>query len=109
MLQNPNFIEQNKANLAASLQKTIVEILLEKILLAIKQTKAKTVVIGGGVAANSLLRDVFENEITKTGVKLFLPHKKFTTDNAAMIGSVAYFKYLHKQFCDLSVVPFARV
>lgn len=109
MLQNPNFIEQNKANLAASLQKTIVEVLLEKILLAIKQTKVKTVVIGGGVAANSLLRSVFETEITNAGVKLFLPKKKFTTDNAAMIATVAYFKYLQNQFCNLSVVPFARV
>jgi len=109
ILQNPNFIEQNKANLAASLQKTIIEILLDKLLLAIKQTQVKTVVIGGGVAANSLLRRVFETEITKKGIELFLPQKKFTTDNAAMIGTVGYFKYIQQQFCDLSVVPFARV
>lgn len=109
ILQNPNFIEQNKENLAASLQKTIVDILLEKILLAIKQTNVKTVVIGGGVAANSRLRSVFEKEISEKGVKLFLPQKKFTTDNAAMIGTVAFFKYQQKQFCDFTVVPFARI
>jgi N6-L-threonylcarbamoyladenine synthase len=105
---NPEFIEQNKADLAASIQKTIVEILIEKIIIAVKQTGVKDVGIAGGVSANSEVRKRLTEEGEKRGWNVFIPDFQFTTDNAAMIGIVGYFKYLKGDFADQSVVPYAR-
>lgn len=107
--EDPNFIEENKADLAASLQKTIIDILMDKFGKAIKQTKIKTVAIGGGVSANSGVRDAVKVYCERRGIKAFIPKRSFTTDNAAMIAIAGYYKYLDKEFCDISLPPFARV
>lgn len=106
---NPNFIEENKADLAASLQKTIIDILMDKFTKAIKQTGIGTVAIGGGVSANSGVRNAVEEYCKRRAIKTFIPKRIFTTDNAAMIAIAGYFKYLEKDFCDISLTPFARV
>lgn len=106
---NPNFIEENKADLAASLQKTIIDILMDKFTKAIKQTGIGTVAIGGGVSANSGVRNAVEEYCKRRAIKAFIPKRIFTTDNAAMIAIAGYFKYLEKDFCDISLTPFARV
>lgn len=106
---NPNFIEENKSDLAASLQKTIIDILMDKFTKAIKQTGISTVAIGGGVSANSGVRNAVEEYCKRRAIKAFIPKRIFTTDNAAMIAIAGYFKYLEKDFCDISLTPFARV
>ena len=106
---NPNFVEENMADLAASLQKTIIDILMDKFAKAIKQTGIKTVAIGGGVSANSGVRNAVAEYCERRGIKAFIPKRSFTTDNAAMIAIAGYFKYLEKDFCDINLPPFARV
>lgn len=106
---NPNFVEENMADLAASLQKTIIDILMDKFSKAVKETGIKTVAIGGGVSANSGVRSAVDDFCKKRGIKAFIPKRSFTTDNAAMIAIVGYFKYLNNDFCDINLPPFARV
>lgn len=106
---NPDFIEQNKADLAASLQSTIIAILLDKLEKAVKQTGVRTVAIGGGVSANSGVRAVVSDFCQRHGIEAFIPERKFTTDNAAMVAIAGYFKYLDKQFCPYDLAPYARV
>lgn len=106
---NPNFVEENKADLAASLQKTIIDILMDKFGKAIKETGIKTVAIGGGVSANSGVRSAVEEYCKRRGIKAFIPKRSFTTDNAAMIAVAGYFKYLDKDYCSIDLPPFARV
>ncbi|MFI3315544.1 MAG: tRNA (adenosine(37)-N6)-threonylcarbamoyltransferase complex transferase subunit TsaD [Rikenellaceae bacterium] len=106
--ENPNFIEENKADLCASLQHTIIKILMTKLKKAVKQTGITTVAIGGGVSANSGLRDALSAYGAKKGWKVFLPQRKFTTDNAAMIAVSGYFKYQQGKFVDYSVTPMTR-
>lgn len=106
---NPDFIEQNKADLAASLQHTIIEILLGKLRKAVEQTGVKTVAIGGGVSANSGVRQAVADFCSERGLESFIPERAFTTDNAAMVAIAGYYKYLDKQFCAYSEVPYARV
>ncbi|MBE6310408.1 MAG: tRNA (adenosine(37)-N6)-threonylcarbamoyltransferase complex transferase subunit TsaD [Bacteroidales bacterium] len=106
---NPNFVEKNMPDLAASLQKTIIDILMDKFSKAIKQTGIKTVAIGGGVSANSGVRNAVAEYCERRGIKAFIPKRSFTTDNAAMIAIAGYFKYLDKDFCDINLPPFARV
>ena len=106
---NPNFVEENMADLAASLQKTIIDILMDKFAKAIKQTGIKTVAIGGGVSANFGVRNAVAEYCERRGIKAFIPKRAFTTDNAAMIAIAGYFKYLNKDFCDINLPPFARV
>ncbi len=105
---DPDFIEKNKNDLCASIQHTIVKILMKKLSLAVKNLNIKTVAIAGGVSANSAMR----NAIVETGQRLnwktFIPKFEYTTDNAAMIAIAGYFKYLNHDFCGLDVVPFAR-
>lgn len=108
-LKNPNFIEENKADLAASLQKTIIDILMDKFSKAIKMTGIKTVAIGGGVSANSGVRNAVADYCANRGIKAFIPKRSFTTDNAAMIAVAGYFKYIDKKFCGIDETPFARV
>ena len=106
--ENPDFIDQNKADLAASIQKTIVEILMEKLAKAAKATGVKDIAIAGGVSANSLVRSRLVEEGGKRGWNVFIPDFQFTTDNAAMIAIVGYYKYLANDFAGQDVVPYAR-
>ena len=106
---NPDFIEQNKADLAASLQHTIIEILLAKLRKAVGQTGVKTVAIGGGVSANSGVRQAVADFCASHGLEAFIPERAFTTDNAAMVAIAGYYKYLDKKFCAYNEVPYARV
>lgn len=107
--ENPNFIEENKADLAASLQATIIAILLDKLDKAVKQTGVKTVAIGGGVSANSGVRAAVADYCERHHLKAFIPKRAFTTDNAAMVAIAGYYKYLDKDFCPYDAAPFARV
>lgn len=106
---DPDFIEKNKADLAASLQKTIIDILLDKLDKAVKQTGVKTVAIGGGVSANSGVRYAVAQYCTRRGLDAFIPERMFTTDNAAMVAIAGYYKFLDKDFCRYDDVPYARV
>ena len=107
---NPNFIEENQADLAASLQKTIIDILIDKLDKAVKEhPEIKQIAIGGGVSANSGVRDAVAKFCEKRSIKAFIPKRAFTTDNAAMVAIAGYFKYLDKDFCPLDIAPFARV
>ena len=107
--ENPDFIDANRADLAASLQRTIIEILIDKLDKAVKQTGVRTVAIGGGVSANSGVRNAVSAYCEKNGLKAFIPERAFTTDNAAMVAIAGYYKYLDKIFCGYDEVPFARV
>lgn len=107
--EDPDFIEKNKADLCASLQRTIVEILLDKLVKASKETGIKDIAIAGGVSANSGLRDGIVAEGERRGWRTFLPEFKFTTDNAAMIALAGYYRYLDNKFSSLDVAPVARV
>lgn len=107
--KNPDFIEQNKEDLSASLQLTIIEILLGKLRKAVRETGVTEVTIGGGVAANSELRETLQNFAKKYRWTAHIPERKFTTDNAAMIAIAGYFKYLKKEFASQNITPLARM
>ncbi len=107
--QDPDFVTKNQADLAASLQATIIEILLDKLRKAVQQTGVRTVAIGGGVSANSGVRRAVADFCTERNLEAFIPERAFTTDNAAMIAMAGYFKYLDGDFCRYDQVPFARV
>ncbi|MFR9523813.1 MAG: tRNA (adenosine(37)-N6)-threonylcarbamoyltransferase complex transferase subunit TsaD [Rikenellaceae bacterium] len=109
MAENPNFIEENKADLCASLQYTIIEILLKQLVKAAKATGIRDVAIAGGVSANSGLRDAVVAEGIKRGWRTFIPERKFTTDNAAMIAITGLFRYREGLISDLDVSPLARI
>lgn len=106
---NPDFIEQNKADLCASLQYTIIEILMQKLRKAAKDLKIKEVAVAGGVSANSSLREAFQDHADKYGWKVHIPPFSFTTDNAAMVAMSGYFKYLEKDFATMDIAPYSRV
>ena len=107
--ENPNFIPENMNDICASIQHTIIEILTDKLKMAVAETGIKQVAIGGGVSANSGIRNTLKEAETKYGWKTFIPKFEYTTDNAAMIGIVGYHKFLEKQFEDASVVSKARI
>lgn len=106
---DPEFIENNKADLAASLQKTIIEILIDKLAKAVDETPVKHLAIGGGVSANSGVRKAIEEFCTSRGIRPWIPERAFTTDNAAMVAEAGYFKYLDGDFCKMSAPPYSRV
>ncbi|WP_279150669.1 tRNA (adenosine(37)-N6)-threonylcarbamoyltransferase complex transferase subunit TsaD [Muribaculum intestinale] len=106
---DPDFIENNKADLAASLQATIIAILLDKLDKAVKITSVKTVAIGGGVSANSGVRAAVADYCASHNLAAFIPERAFTTDNAAMVAIAGYFKYLDGDFCAMDAAPYARV
>lgn len=108
MAENPNFIEENKADLCASLQATVADILLTKLIKAAAQYNIKDIAIAGGVSANSGLRNAIEREGKKRGWNTFLPPLKFTTDNAAMIAMTGYYKYLKGEFATIELPAVAR-
>ena len=105
---NPGFIEENRNDLCASLQKTIIDILLDKLVKAAKQTGIKEIGIAGGVAANSGLRNSLRKLAETYDWRIYLPDFKYTTDNAAMIAITGYFKYLDNDFTTQGIVPLAR-
>lgn len=107
--QNPDFVKENMADLAASLQSTIIDILLGKLSLAADRYDIKQIAIGGGVSANSGVRQAIADFCQKRGLKAWIPQRSFTTDNAAMVAAAGYFKYLNKDFCDISLPPYSRV
>lgn len=109
VLENPNFIEENKADICASVQHTIIEILMDKLKLAVAETGIRQIAIGGGVSANTGIRQTLKDAENKYGWKTFVPKFEYTTDNAAMIGIVGYQKYLHDKFSDANVVSKARI
>ena len=104
-----DFIENNKNDLCASLQKTIIEVLMDKLYKASEDLKIKEVAVAGGVSANSALRNAFEEYSQKYGWKIHIPKFAYTTDNAAMVAISGYFKYLDKEFATPDIAPFARV
>ncbi len=106
--ENPNFIEQNKADLCASLQFTIIDILMRQLVRVAKQTGIRQVAVAGGVSANSGLREAMLSYGDKLGWQVFIPPFSYTTDNAAMIAQAGYYKYLDRDFCPIDAVPFAR-
>lgn len=106
--ENPNFIEENKADLAASIQNVIVDILMQKIKRASKETGIKTIALAGGVSANSALRLAITETGNKMGWKTFIPAFEFTTDNAAMIAIAGYYKFLRKDFIGIDFAPYTR-
>ena len=109
MAKDPTFLENNKEDLCASFQKTLVDILMDKLVKAARQTGIKEIAIGGGVSANSGLRSRIVSEGKKRGWNTYLPEFKFTTDNAAMIAIAGYYRYLAGERCPLDVAPVSRV
>lgn len=106
--QDPDFIEKNKADLCASLQKTVIDILMKKLILAARDLKIRRVAVAGGVSANTGLRDALIAAGKKYYWQVFIPPFSYTTDNAAMVAQAGYFKYLDSRFCPIDAVPFAR-
>jgi N6-L-threonylcarbamoyladenine synthase len=107
--EDPNFIEMHKTDLCASLQATVVDILMDKLRKAAKDLGLKEIAVAGGVSANSGLRDAFREHAGKYGWNIYIPPIAFTTDNAAMVAMAGYYKYLNHDFCPMDAVPFARV
>ena len=108
MAADPDFMEKNKEDICASFQKALIDILMDKLVKAARQTGIKEVTIGGGVSANSGLRDRITSEGQKRGWNTYLPEFKFTTDNAAMIAIAGYYHYLAGERTPLDVAPVSR-
>ncbi|MBQ0074729.1 MAG: tRNA (adenosine(37)-N6)-threonylcarbamoyltransferase complex transferase subunit TsaD [Prevotella sp.] len=107
--EDPDFIEHHKEDIAASLEWTIVDILMKKLKLAVKQTGIKHVAVAGGVSANNGLRNAFHDYAKRFGWTIYIPKFSYTTDNAAMIGCVASFKLKDKEFCSIDAPAFSKV
>lgn len=106
---DPDFIEHHKVDLAASLEKTIVDILMDKLRKVVKDTGINEVAVAGGVSANNGLRNAYRNHAEKYGWKIYIPKFGYTTDNAAMIAITGYYKYLDKDFCTIDKPAYSRV
>jgi len=109
MAENQNFIEENKADICASLQFTIIEVLMTKLKMAAKDTGIRTIAVAGGVSANSGLRQALIDTAANYNWEMHIPAFKFTTDNAAMIAITGYYKYLKGEFAAQDAVPYSRV
>ena len=107
--KNPNFIEERKADLCASLQATVIDILMKKLRQAAKDLGIRQVAVAGGVSANTGLRDAFHDHARRYGWKVFIPKFAYTTDNAAMVAMNGYFSFIDGKRTELDAVPFARV
>lgn len=105
---DPDFIENNKEDLAASIERTIVEILMKKLDLAVRQTGIRHVALSGGVSANTALREAFRQRAEKSGWDIYIPRFSYTTDNAAMIAITGYYKYLDGDFCPMDKPAYSR-
>ena len=106
--KNPDFIQQNLNDLCASLQKTVIDILMSKLKKAARQTGIKQIAIGGGVSANSALQKAVHEEAERSGWEVFIPRLGFSLDNAGMVAVTGYYKYLAGQFTGLDTAPYAR-
>lgn len=106
---DPDFVEHHKEDLAASLEYTIVDILMKKLRLAVKQTGIKHVAVAGGVSANSVLRQAFRDHAARFGWTIYIPKFSYTTDNAAMIACVGTFKYRDHDFVRIDLPAFSKV
>ena len=109
VLDDPQFVEHHKEDLAASLEWTIVDVLMKKLKKAVKDTGIKHVAVAGGVSANNGLRNAFRDAQKRYGWTIYIPKFSYTTDNAAMIGIVGHYKYLDGEFCDISSPAFSKV
>lgn len=109
IVDDPDFIEHHKTDLAASLEKTIVDILMKKLRMAVKDAGIQHVAVAGGVSANNGLRNAFHDHAQRYGWTIYIPRFSYTTDNAAMIGITAHFKYHDHDFCDINAPAFARM
>jgi len=107
--EDPDFVEHHKNDLAASLEHTIVDILMKKLRLAVKATGITHVAVAGGVSANNGLRNAFHEHARKYGWTIYIPKFSYTTDNAAMIAIVGQFKYAHQEFSTLNAPAFSKV
>ncbi|MGQ8337830.1 tRNA (adenosine(37)-N6)-threonylcarbamoyltransferase complex transferase subunit TsaD [Sunxiuqinia sp. A32] len=107
--ENENFIEENQPDLCASLQKTIIDILMAKLIKAAKQTGIKEITVAGGVSANSGLQNALRQEANKRRWNMYIPKFAFTMDNAAMIAITGYYKYQKGEFIGQDAIPFARM
>lgn len=105
----PDFIEKHKEDIAASLEHTIVDILMKKLRKAVKATGIKHVAVAGGVSANNGLRAAFREHAERLGWTIYIPKFSYTTDNAAMIGVTGYYKYLDGDFCSMDVPAFSKI
>jgi len=108
LADDPQFIEHHLNDLAASLEKTVVDILMKKLRLAAKDLNIKQVAVAGGVSANNGLRNAFHDYAKRYGWKVFIPKFSYTTDNAAMIAITGYYKYQNKEFCPISAPAYSR-
>lgn len=106
--KNPNFVEEHKADICASIQHTIIEILLNKLEKAAKAHHVKQIAIAGGVSANSGLRNALNQRVDTLGWEVFIPKFEYCTDNAAMIGITGYFKYLKQDYTSQRITPLPR-
>ena len=106
---DPDFVEHHKTDLAASLEATIVDILMDKLRKAAKQYNIKDVALAGGVSANNGLRNAFRDHAKRYGWKIFIPKFSYTTDNAAMIAITGYYKYQDQDFCPIEAPAYSRV
>lgn len=106
---DPEFIEHHKEDIAASLEHTIVDILMKKLRLAVKQTGIKHVAVAGGVSANNGLRNAFKDHAKRYHWDIYIPKFSYTTDNAAMIAITGYYKYMDKDFCPIDAPAFSKV
>ena len=109
MKDDPDFIEHHKEDLAASLEATVVDILMDKLRKVSKALKIKEVAVAGGVSANTGLRNAFHDHAKRFGWKIYIPKFSYTTDNAAMIAITGYYKYQDKDFCSIDQPAYSRV
>lgn len=107
--EDPDFVEHHKEDLAASLEHTIVNILMKKLRIAVKQTGIKHVALAGGVSANNGLRNAFREHAKRYGWTIYIPKFSYTTDNAAMIGITGYYKFLDRDFCSIDKPAFSKI
>ncbi len=107
--ENPNFIDENLNDICASLQHTIIDILMNKLIKASEMTGIKEIAIGGGVSANSGLQDAIRSQAKKSGWSVYIPKLIYTMDNAAMIAMTGYYKYLRGEFAEQDIAPLARM
>lgn len=107
--EQPDFIERHKADIAASLEYTVVDILMKKLKKAVRLTRIRHVAVAGGVSANTGLRNAFHDAARRYGWTVYIPRFSFTTDNAAMIAVTGYYKYKDKDFCSIDQPAFSKV
>ena len=106
--KDPNFVQENLNDLCASLQKTVIDILMSKLKKAAKETGIKQIAIGGGVSANSALQAAVHNEAKRQGWEVYIPRLGFSVDNAGMVAVTGYYKYLAGEYIGLDAAPYAR-